>query len=111
EHVVGLIRRLSLALRVRCLIEFVVRRGLAAAGERRAGLYAWQPKRGVEPPTSEALLRAFRGIHLVRQCGATATEQQITPLSPLPERILALLELPRDTYTRLILNSVHSDSR
>jgi len=111
EHVVGMIRLLSLALRVLCLIEFVVRRGLAATGERLAGLYDWQPKRVMEQPTSELLLRAFRGLHLVRMCGATATEQQITPLSALQERILALLELPRDTYTRLILNSSHSDSR
>jgi len=111
ERVVGLIRLLSLALRVLCLIEFVVRRGLAAANECLAGLYAGQPKRATPQPTSEALLRAFREINLVRICGATETEQQITPLSVLQERILALLELPADTYTRLILKSVHSDSR
>jgi len=111
EHVVGLIRLLSLALRVLCLIEGVVRRGLAATGERLAGLYAWQPKRVAEQPTSEALLRAFREINLVRMGGATATEQQITPLSALQERILALLELPHDTYTRLILDSSHAASR
>jgi transposase len=110
-RVVGLIRLLSLALRVLCLIEFVVRRGLAAAKESLAGLYAGQPKRATAQPTSEALLRAFREINLVRMCGATATEQQITPLSALQQRILALLELPPDTYTRLILNSAHSDSR
>lgn len=111
ERVVGLIRLLSLALRVLCLIEFGVRRGLAAAKESLAGLYAGQPTRATKQPTSEALLRAFREIHLVRTGGATVAEQQITPLNALQERILALLELPRDTYIRLILKSAHSDSR
>lgn len=111
ERVVGLIRLLSLALRVLCLMEFVVRRGLAATNESLAGLYAGQPKRATQQPTSEALLRCFQEINLVRRCGATETEQAITPLSALQERILALLELPKDTYTRLILNVVHSDSK
>jgi transposase len=111
EHVVGLIRLLSLALRVLCLIEFVVRRGLAATGESLAGLYAGQPKRATSQPTSEALLRAFGELHLVRIHGATATLQQITPLNALQERILALLELPPDTYSRLLCNSSHPDSK
>jgi transposase len=111
EHIVGLIRLLSLALRVLCLFEFVVRRGLAATGESLAGLYAGQPKRATSQPTSELLLRAFRGLHLVRVHGATATLQEITPLSPLQERILALLELPPDTYSRLQGDSSHLDSK
>ncbi len=110
-RVVGLIRLLSLALRVLCLIEFVVRRGLTVANESLAGLYAGQPKRATKQPTSEALLRAFREINLVCRCGATESEQQITPLNALQERILALLGLPQDTYTRLNLKSAHSDSR
>jgi hypothetical protein len=106
-----LIRLLSLALRVLCLVEFVVRRSLAAAGERLTGLYAGQPKRATAQPTSEALLRAFRGLHLVRVHGVTATLQEITPLSPLQERIVALLELPPDTYSRLLCDSSHADSK
>jgi transposase len=111
DHVVGLIRLLSLALRVLCLVEFVVRRGLAATGERLAGLYAGQPKRSTARPTSEMLLRAFHGLHWVRVHGATAKLQQITPLNTLQERILALLELPPDTYTRLLCDSSHSNSK
>jgi transposase len=111
EHVVGLIRLLSLALRVLCLVEFVVRRSLAAAGERLTGLYAGQPKRATAQPTSEALLRAFCGLHLVRVHGVTATLQEITPLSALQERIVALLELPPDTYSRLLCDSSHADSK
>ncbi len=111
EHVVGLIRLLSLALRVLCLVEFVVQRGLAATGESLVGLYAGQPKRATAQPTSEALLRAFRGLHLVRVHGVTASLQEITPLSDLHQRILALLELPPDTYSRLQCDSSHSDSK
>jgi transposase len=111
EHVVGLIRLLSLALRVLCLLEFVVRRGLTATGESLTGLYAGQPRRATARPTSEMLLRAFHGLHWVRVHGVTATLQQITPLNTLQERILALLELPADTYTKLLCDSWHSDSR
>ncbi len=42
QRVVGLIRLLSLALRVLTLVEFTVRRALAQAGESMAGLYPWQ---------------------------------------------------------------------
>jgi transposase len=111
DHVVGLIRLLSLALRVLCVMEFVVRRGLAATGESLKGLYAGQPKRATARPTSEMLLRAFHGLNWVRVHGVTATLQQITPLNTLQERILALLELPADTYTKLLCDSSHSDSK
>jgi transposase len=101
EHVTGLIRLLTIALRVLCLIEFAVRRGLAAAGERLAGLYAGQPKRATAHPTSEALLSAFKEIHLALIRGPTDAQHHVTPLTALQERILTLLELPGDTYTKL----------
>jgi transposase len=101
EHVTGLIRLLSIALRVLCLIEFVVRRGLRAAGEKLSGLYAGQPKRATEQPTSEGLLSAFQEINLVLIRGANDVQRHVTPLTALQERILTLLELPSDTYTKL----------
>lgn len=100
-HILGLIRFLSLALRVLCLLEFGVRRGLAATAESLAGLYAGQPRRATAQPTSEALLRAFRGMNLVLLPGGPGPPRHVTPLSALPQRILALLELPADTYSRL----------
>jgi transposase len=105
RHVLGLIRLLALALRVLCLIEFTVRRGLAATEESLAGLYAGQPRRATTQPTSAALLRAFRGASLVLLPGGPGPPRHVTPLSALQQRILALLELPADTYSRLSLDS------
>lgn len=108
EHVVGLIRLLTLALRVLCLVEFQVRRSLAAAGESLTGLYAGQPRRATAQPTSEMLLRAFREVNLLRVPERPGPRWQITPLSGLQHRILALLELPADTYSRLCVDSLHA---
>ena len=107
EHGVGLIRLLTLALRVLCLVEFAARRSLAAAGVSLAGLYAGQPRRATARPTSELLLRTFQGVNLVTLPGGSGAPRQVTPLSGLQQRILALLELPADTYSRLCLDSVH----
>jgi transposase len=104
RHILGLIRFLSLALRVLCLIEFTVRRGLASTEESLAGLYAGQPRRATTQPTSEALLRAFRGTSLVLLPGGPGPPRHVTALSALQQRILALLELPADTYSRLSLD-------
>jgi transposase len=59
QRVVGLIRLLSLGLRVLTLVEFEVRRSLQQAKEQLAGLYAGQPKRTTARPTTELILRAF----------------------------------------------------
>ncbi|MFI5337802.1 MAG: hypothetical protein ACHQ5A_13525 [Opitutales bacterium] len=100
-HVLGLIRLLSLALRVLCLVEFEARRSLAATEEALTGLYAGQPRRATPRPTSEALLRAFRGTSLVLLPGGPGPPRHVTPLSALQQRVLALLALPADTYSRL----------
>ena len=53
DHATGLIRLLSIALRVLTLVEFVVRRQLAAEEATVAGLYAGNAKRetAVRPPS------------------------------------------------------------
>jgi len=104
-HVLGLIRLLSLALRVLCLVEFTVRRALANTEASLAGLYAGQPRRATARPTSEALLRAFRGTSLVLLPSGPGPPRHVTALSVLQQRILALLDLPADTYSRLSLDS------
>ena len=64
DHATGLIRLLSIALRVLTLVEFVVRRRLAAAGETLSGLYAGNAKRETARPTAERLLEAFQEVTL-----------------------------------------------
>ena len=101
DHATGLIRLLSIALRVLTLLEFVGRRQLATAGAKRAGLYAGNPKRATDRPTAERLLEAFQGITLTLIKGPQQTDRHVTALSPLQQRILEVLGFPSALYTRL----------
>lgn len=102
ERVVGLIRLLSLALRVLILVEFVVRRQLAKTQSQVAGLYPWQASRTTATPTAELILRAFRGISLTVIEVAGRVRALLSPLSALHERLLELLGWSTDLYEQLI---------
>jgi transposase len=106
DHLTGLVRLLSLALRVLTLTEFVARRSLAAENETLAGLYPGNPKQQTHLPTTERLLAAFKDItlSLVQLPGQTIVH--ITPLAPLQCRILYLLDLPTSLYTDLVANTL-----
>jgi transposase len=101
DHARGMVRLLSLALRVLTLVEHVVREGLQASRETLNGLYAGNPKRQTARPTTERLLRAFRGITLTVVHLQDQTIRHVTPLSQLQQRILALLGLPASIYENL----------
>jgi transposase len=62
DHITGLIRLLSIGLRVLTLLEFQVRRHLDKNQEKLAGLYAGNPQRKTARPTAEMLLAAFKEI-------------------------------------------------
>ena len=98
DHARGLVRLLSLALRVLTVVEQVVRGALAAARDVLSGLYAANPKRQTARPTTERLLTGFQGITLtlVRLPGETI--RHVTPLSGLQRTILDLLGLPHSIY-------------
>ncbi len=102
ERVTGLIRLLSLALRVLILVEFVVRRALAKTEGQIAGLYPWQASRTTATPTAELILRAFRGISLTVIEFAGQVRAFLSPLSRLQERLLELLGGSTDLYERLV---------
>jgi transposase len=101
DHATGLIRLLSIALRVLTLLEFVGRRQLAAEGATLAGLYAGNPRRETVRPTAERLLEAFRDITLTILEGPQQTDRHLTALSPLQQRILGILGFPLALYIRL----------
>jgi transposase len=101
DHATGLIRLLSIALRVLTLLEFVGRRRLAAEGANLAGLYAGNPKRETARPTAERLLEAFQEITLTIVKGSQQTYRHLTALSPLQQRILEILGFSSEVYTRL----------
>ena len=102
DHAKGMIRLLSSALRVLTLVEHVARQQLQAIGQALAGLYPGNPTRQTDRPTTERLLRAFRGITLTIVHLPDRTIRHITPLSSLQKRILSLLGLPDTLYDRLV---------
>jgi len=101
DHATGLIRLLSIALRVLTLVEFVVRRQLAAEEATLAGLYVGNAKRETARPTAERLLEAFQEVTLTVVQGVHRVYRHLTALSPLQERILELLGFSSRVYTRL----------
>ena len=104
DHAQGMVRLLSLALRVLTLVEYVVRQALQATGETLRGLYAGNPKRETARPTTERLLKAFRGITLSLVQLPERTIRHVTPLSETQRRILELLGLPASIYEDLALS-------
>jgi transposase len=101
DHATGLIRLLSIALRVLTLLEFVGRRQLATAGAKLAGLYAGNPKRETDRPTAERLLEAFQDVTLTISKGPQQSSRHVTALSPLQQRILEILGFSSALYARL----------
>jgi transposase len=101
DHATGLVRLLSIALRLLTLMEFVVRRQLAQEDAVLAGLYAGNPKRATISPTTERLLEAFQEITLTLVIEPHQTRRHVTALSPLQQRVLALLGFTPTIYTKL----------
>jgi len=103
DQVKGLVRLLTLALRVLTLIETQVRKGLAKDQTALAGLYEGQPNRTTTRPTGKRILRAFARakIALTRVELPDEMHWHITPLLPLHKQILKYLHLPMSLYTEL----------
>jgi transposase len=105
DQVVGLTNLLSIAVRILTLIEFVVRRQLTQNQEKLVGLIENNPKKGIDNPTTERLLKAFNRITLTIIHLPDGTVRHVTPISDLQTRILELLGLSPVIYTQLAGNS------
>ena len=102
EHrIVGLIFLLSIALRVLVLMQFVARENLQKEGTTLKGIYPGQPGRQTTRPTTEMMLSVLRGITLSRMTVNGETYEHVTPLTPVQERIVELIGLPLETFSRL----------
>jgi transposase len=101
DHRVGLVRLLTIALRVMTLLEEALRQRLREQQMELAGLFAGNPKRRTSLPTTERLLEAFREITLTIVRAPGFAQRHITPLSPLQQQILALLDFSPAVYLRL----------
>ena len=107
ERATGLIRWLTVGLRVLTVLEGVVRRRLDELGDQLMGLYAGNPKRATARPTAESLLRVFKGVALSFIAVGGQTYHHVTPLSEVQHKILRLLDYPVTIYTELAVNSVN----
>jgi transposase len=105
DHATGLIRLLSIGLRVLTLLEFGVRQRLARAKTALEGLYVGNPKRATAHPTAERLLEAFQGLTLTIIREGRRQRRHLTPLSRVQKRILMLLDFPVTVYTKLCPDS------
>ena len=106
DYATGLIRLLTIALRVLTLMEFVGRRYPALEKGTIAGLYAGNPKRETARPTAERLLEAFQDVTLTVIELPSQTICHVTPLSPVQRRVLEILGFSSEIYTRLEAVSV-----
>jgi transposase len=104
DQVAGLTNLLSLAVRFLTLIEFVVRRNIKRNQEKLTGLIENNPKKGIDNPTAERLLKQFDNIFLTIVHLPDQIVRHVTPLTDLQLRILELLGLSVDTYARLADN-------
>jgi len=104
DQVVGLTNLLSIAVRLLTLVEFVVRRNLKQNQEQLVGLLPQNPKKGIDNPTTERLLQAFREITLTIVNLPGQRIRNVTPLTALQVRILELLGLSPTVYTALAEN-------
>ncbi len=101
QRVTGLIRLLMIGLRVLTLLEFQARRQLQQEDGKLAGIYPGNPKRATARPSTEMMLRAFEGLTLTVVEQAGRIQRLMTPLSSVHRRILSLLGLPPDVYSRV----------
>jgi len=101
DHAKGLFHLLTIASRGLALGDYTAKRALAQNNEKLTGVYAGNPKRGTATPTMERLLQTFSNINLIILSSADRIQSQVTPLSLVQERILALLDLPTTLYTGL----------
>ncbi len=102
DHIKGLIRLLSIGLRLLTLLEFQLRRSLSSSNKKISGLYAGNPKRKTSRPTAEQLLQAFKEINSIAVTVGSQVYFQIGQLSPLQQEILNRLEIPEEIYTQLV---------
>jgi transposase len=102
QRVVALICLLRIALRVLVLMQFIVRRNLRPAGATLTGISPGQPGRQTAQPTTEMLLWALRGVTLSRSKSDGPLIYHLTPLNAVQKRLLALMEVPLESYDGLV---------
>ncbi len=102
ERIVGLLYLLRIARRVLGLMPCGVRRNLQQAGTTLKGIYPGQPGRQTAPPPPEMLWSALRGVTLSWRTIDGTLHEHLTPLHAVQKRLLALMEVPPESYGTLV---------
>ncbi len=102
DHAIGLIRLLTLAVRLLILSEYTARRTLAEENGELTNIYAGNPRRGTRRPTTERMLRVFKHITLTIIHINGQTIRHVTPLTDVQQRILGLFGLSNRLYSGLV---------
>ena len=100
DHAKGLFHLLTLAARLLALGDHLAKGNLAQEQAELAGIYPGNPKRSTATPTTERMLAAFNNINLTVIPVAGQRYYQVTPLTPVQQRILELWELSDTLYTQ-----------
>jgi transposase len=105
DHAQGLFHLLTLGARVLAVGDYQAKQALAQDKAELTGIYRGNARRGTTRPTTERMLKAFEHINLLLMpadpAAPTPATCFVTALSPVQERILALLGLPTTLYTSL----------
>lgn len=98
KRIKALIRLLLLALKYVSLFQYQVRTELKATNQTLNELYAGNPERTTDKPTTTMILRAFNNIHLTIVSVENKIHIKVSDLKPVQRKILQLLKIPPETY-------------
>jgi len=104
DHAKGLFHLLTLAARLLALGDYLAKQALAREQTELAGIYPGNPKRSTATPTTERMLAVFNNIQLLRVPVGGRIHSQVTPLTDVQRRILALWDLSPALYTGLAVS-------
>jgi transposase len=102
-QIVGLVRLMTLALRMLSVVEMQGRRGVTATGEKAKGYYSGQPGRQTDRPSGQRILETVtrQQLTLFGTKTRTGTQWQLAPLPGIVKQILGFLGLTETRYTSL----------
>ena len=101
DHIDGLVKVLSIALRCLICIETKVHDSLKKKQEKFTGIYAYYPKHTTERPRAERLLEIFNDITLTIAMIDGKTRVLLTKLTDKQRKVLSLLGLKESIYSKL----------
>lgn len=103
NRIQGLVNILLLALKICSMLEYKVAEQLQDRKEILYNVYEGNPNRGTDHPSAKRILKAFEGISLSVILNKDQFQFALmTPLKPVQQKILSLLDLNNTIYNDLI---------